>query len=129
MIDKTESEQNKTIESAVGGADRFAGVLAKRRRFVTGGLAAAPILASMEVRNALAVDCLTPSGNLSGHVSHTQGIGSCAGLSVSCWDSRNPSQWPGGIANNRFHDIFAAGANANFGNDNLNKVVGYTGVT
>src|SRR5262245_11303851 len=126
MIDKTEGA-HKT-GPADGAADLFAGVSAKRPRLLSGGLAAAPILASMEVLNALAVDCLTPSGNLSGNVSHTQGIGTCTGLSRATWSGTANGQWPGGgsTANTNFHTIFQSGANANFGTSSLRNVVDFT---
>lgn len=112
MIDKTEGEHNKTTGSAVGGADRFVGVLQKRRRFVTGGLAAAPILASLEVRNALAADCLTPSRNLSGNLSHTNDIGTCAGLSAQCF-STQAAQWPSGVTQTTlFNSVYILGPQA-----------------
>jgi hypothetical protein len=124
MKDKTERETPNSQGSVP--VDRFGKVLPSRRRLLTGGLAAAPILASIESRNALAVACLTPSGNLSGNVSTGAQAGTCVGISTQAWDQAPAGNWPNGsdTQNIRFHDIFAIGPNADFGNDKLKKIVG-----
>jgi len=122
MNDKTERETPNSQGSVP--VDRFAKVLPSRRRLITGGLAAAPILASLESRNALAVACLTPSGNLSGNVSTGAQAGICTGVSPATWDATNQMLWPAGTFTKKFHDVFAKGPFADFGNDMLKKVVG-----
>src|SRR5215468_5014628 len=129
MNDKTERETPNSQGSVP--VDRFGKVLPSRRRLLTGGLAAAPILASIESRNALAAVCLTPSGNLSGNVSTGAQAGSCVGISPQAWDQMAAIGWPGGAPTQdvRFHDIFAMGPNADFGNDKLKKIVGESAIT
>src|SRR6516164_1892487 len=119
MKDKTERETPNSQGSVP--VDRFGKVLPSRRRLLTGGLAAAPILASIESRNALAVACLTPSGNLSGNVSTGAQAGTCTGSSPAFWDGAAAAVWPGGqpTMNTTFHSIFASGPFADFGNDKL----------
>jgi hypothetical protein len=123
---KHETEREMPDPQGSATVDRFAKVLPSRRRLITGGLMAAPILASLESRNALAVACLTPSGNLSGNVSTGAQAGLCAGLSAQDWANAMGSAWPGGGSTQSidFHPLFIAGAHANFGGDNLKKVVG-----
>ena len=65
-------------------------VVPSRRRFVTGGVAAVPVVASLMSRPAFANMC-TVSGTLSGNLSGTQVH--CSGLSVSYW-AANPKSWP-----------------------------------
>jgi hypothetical protein len=125
MKDPTERETPNSQGSEP--VDRFGKVLPSRRRLLTGGLAAAPLLASIESRNALAAVALTPSGNLSGNVSTGAQAGVGTGSSPAFWDGAADVVWPGGLTtmNTPFHPLFASGAVANFGQDNLKKVVGY----
>jgi hypothetical protein len=123
MKPQAEREIPNSPESAT--VDRFAKVLPSRRRLITGGLMAAPILASLESRNALAVACLTPSGNLSGNVSTGAQAGTCIGISAKAWDDAAAGSWPGGSGTQSvvFHSIFAMGSNAAFGTDTLKAVL------
>ena len=126
MTDKTVPTDTTANGLESGATDRFAKVFPARRRLMT-GLAAAPVLASMEIRNAMATgtQCTTPSGNMSGNVSHTAGIGSCTGKPPSyCaanWVGQNP----------KFHSKYQKGSNCDFGSTTptptLKSACGYSG--
>src|ERR1700680_4906585 len=63
-----------------------------RRRFLQGGLAAAPVLMTLVSRPVLAQHCTTPSGYVSLNAS-TAGRGvACTGYQPEHWLS-NPDQW------------------------------------
>ena len=126
MNDETKREVPGPQGSAIS-ADRFAKVRPARRRLIVGGLASAPILASIESRRALAADCLTPSGNLSGNVSTGAQVGTCTGKSAQYWSHLGGGQWPGGssTANGSFHPLFASSPSVNFGSASLKQVVDY----
>ena len=70
---------------------------ATRRRFLQGGLAAAPVLMTLVSRPVLAQQCTTPSGFVSLGAS-TAGRGvTCMGHMPSYWaNPLNFSQWPSG---------------------------------
>ena len=126
MNDETKREVPGSQGSVIS-ADRFAKVLPSRRRLIAGGLVAAPIVASIQSRKALAADCLTPSGNLSGNVSTGAQVGTCTGKSAYYWSHLGGGQWPGGssTANGSFHPAFASGPIANLGSDSMKQVVDY----
>lgn len=67
-----------------------------RRRLLSGGLSAAPVLMAMSSRSALAQTCLTPSRAMSGNMSAAEPAGGCTlGSAPSYWASpANFSNWP-----------------------------------
>jgi hypothetical protein len=71
---------------------------ATRRRFLQGGLAAAPVLMTLVSRPVLAQQCTTPSGFVSLGAS-TAGRGvTCMGHMPAYWATpQNFSQWPSGF--------------------------------
>jgi len=126
MSDKTRREDMNTNGCAAVAADRFAKVSRPRRRLITGGMVATPILGSLVVRNALGAVCgATPSGNVSGNVSQAGPLVTCAGASRECWDTgARKNSWGSVDKNTRFDAIFAA--NAAIGNDRFDQVIHYS---
>ena len=93
MPDPTKPPSNPDSESVSGRDPKAA-----RRRFLQGGLAAAPVLMTLVSRPVLAQQCTTPSGFVSLGAS-TAGRGvTCIGHMPSYWaNPANFSQWPSGF--------------------------------
>lgn len=97
--------------------------LSRRRLGVGLGVSAVFTLAS---RPVLAGQCMTPSSAASGNLSVHGTPPTCTGLTVTAWvaqaQATNPTNpnhasnngFPGG--NVKFHDVFASGSRANWGN-------------
>jgi hypothetical protein len=83
-----------------GQAGQPTNLMKTRRRLVSGGLSAAPVLMALNARSALAQTCLTPSRAMSGNMSASNPVGTCTpGLSPDSWASpASFKDWPPGIA-------------------------------
>jgi hypothetical protein len=80
--------------------DQSFGVGHTKRRLISGGLSAAPVLMALSSRSALAQTCLTPSRMMSGNMSASNPVGTCTvGMSPEKWASpSNFVYWPAGTA-------------------------------
>src|ERR1700674_5960571 len=78
-----------------------------RRRFLQGGLAAAPVLMTLVSRPVLALQCTTPSGFISGNASTPGGQVACTGHGPDWW-LHNISAWTLTRYNTKSHfkDVF-----------------------
>jgi len=81
--------------------------IATRRRFLQGGLAAAPVLITLVSRPVLGQQCATPSGFISGNASRP-GEAACTGHGPDWW-LHNLSAWTLTRYNTKSHfkDVFA----------------------
>lgn len=77
-----------------------------RRRLAKAGLGGAGVVATLAARSSLACTaCTSPSGFLSGNVSHHAPSNVCDGVSPGYW--KNHTGWPSGYTHNtRFGSVF-----------------------
>lgn len=91
-----------------------------RRRWTKAGLGAGAVLATLAGRPAFAGICQSPSAFSSGNMSHHSTAKTYTGKSPDYWKGLNPSELPD---NSKFHDIFATGLQANWGEKKFEHVL------
>lgn len=91
-----------------------------RRRWTKAGLGTGAVLATLAGRPAFAGICQSPSAFSSGNLSHHSTAKTYTGKSPDYWKGLTPSELPD---NSKFHDIFATGPQANWGEKRFEHVL------
>lgn len=101
----------------------------RRRRFLGAGVSAAPVMLTLVSQPALGGTCFSPSQSLSNNTSVSRPKPQCVGAESPGNYMAQTTNWPMSQVKptDKFHNVFLAGANVDFGNRTFQQVLELSG--